>query len=110
MIVFPTLKFEIESQVAQWDGYLDNLVITQKNLTKNYFEFKAGWSPNFKVGKTITARTPQNVLIYGIITRVEAEHFRSLTATIRIRQYIPNLTTWFKLSSSPLNNPNFPLI
>jgi len=83
------ITFEIDCKVAQKQNNLDNLIEIQQAFTGEYYEFKCGWSPNFKVGKVITTRTPGNVQIRGLITKVEAEHIKSLTATIRIRQFLP---------------------
>jgi hypothetical protein len=103
-------EFTINSAAIQNQGSVDNLITIQKNLTNNYYEFTCLWSPKFLVGKVITARTPNNTLIYGIITNLKVEQVKALIATVRIRQFIPNNTTWFTLNSSPLSISGHPLI
>jgi len=86
------IVFEIESKVAQDEDNLDNLIDIQQAFTNEYFEFKSAWSPNFKVGKVVTARTPQNVQFTGIITKIEATVSMSdprLVAKIRLRKFVP---------------------
>lgn len=86
------IVFEIDSKVAQDEDNLNNLIAIQQAFTNEYFEFKSAWSPNFKVGKVITARTPQNVQFTGIITKVEAGislNDPKLMGKIRLRKFVP---------------------
>lgn len=104
------INFTIDSPAIQWEGSCDNLVNIQKSFTNNYFEFTALWSPLFLVGRVVTARTPSGATIYGLITNIKVQQVKSLTATIKLRQFIPNNINWFTINSSPINNASFPVI